>query len=160
MLEQRARVAKEVLGDQPLADANPVVHNAFAAIRVPRCYNGFWRSNQSSLYFVQRGQLENSPETETIALNLIDFMLIDKHWDPRLQLNTLAASCFLFASSLTGLSNQADDIVRSFGPDLDLHTSGWMTSLVSRGIPVADAATMKSSLRLTIEDVENGYAIL
>lgn len=109
---------------------------------------------------MQRGQLENSPDAETIALNLIDFLLSESNWDPRLSMNILAASCFFFACSLTGLSNQASDIARSFEADLDSDASAWTAYLVARKVQVADVATMRTRLRLTASDVEGGYAIL
>lgn len=163
--DQRAQLAKQALQSGLQAEANPSRPQQDAApveIRkqVARISNGPWKSTPLSLYFVQRGQLENSPDAETIALNLIDFLLSESNWDPRLRMNILAASCFFFACSLTGLSNQASDIARSFEADLDSNANAWMAYLVARNVQVADVATMRTRLRLTASDVEGGYAIL
>ena len=158
--DRRAQLAEQALEDQSLADTDRLRNHAPITTNVARYWNGFSASKPLWLYFVQRGQLESSPDAETIALNLIDFMLIEHHWDSRLRFNVLASSCFFFAASLTGIKTQASDIARSFAPDLEIHSQMWITSLVTRGIPFAEPVTVKSSMRLRAEDVEDGYAIL
>lgn len=78
--------------------------------------------------------------------------------------NKLAASCFLFASRITGLANEAEDIAVSFEYESQANASAWATWITTMGPNAANQFTMQAraaqALRVSAEDVELGYEIL
>lgn len=45
-----------------------------------RVYNEVYESKPLALSFVDHGHPESSPDTVTITLNLMDFMLVEANW--------------------------------------------------------------------------------
>lgn len=96
-----------------------------------------------SLFFVQLRQLYTTPDTETIALNLMDHFLLPTNFIPEVWHGLLHAVCFLLASRLTGLPNEV----------------AWIAQAVeaqAAGLAMMDAV----DLGVDIGKVENGYRAL
>lgn len=113
--------------------------------------------SESSLEFIQLSGLETGEDTNTIALNLMDYFLFSpENWLPRLSYCKLHAACFLFASRITGKSNTVEEIAAALGPDSEF------IKLV--GSPLAEDDDSAVAIQYTISvaepDVEDGYALL
>ncbi|KAI5371195.1 hypothetical protein Slin14017_G020740 [Septoria linicola] len=160
----RAQLASQALEAKLLEEAHPNPKDSPGTSNVARVYNEIYESKPLSLSFVDHGHLESSPDTVTITLNLMDFMLVEANWNPALSQNKLAASCFLFASRITGLANEAGDIAISFEYENQANASAWATWITTMGPNAANHFTMQAraaqALRVSAEDVELGYEIL
>ena len=113
--------------------------------------------SEASLEFVSLSGFETDEDTNTIALNLMDYFLFSpENWLPDLSYCKLHAACFLFASRITGKSNTIEQIAKSLGPDSPF------VQLV--GSPLAgdeeSAAAIQYTISVTATDVEDGYALL
>jgi hypothetical protein len=131
--------------------------------RVTRVYNELWESTTLSLSFVQHGQLDTDADTDTIALNLMDHMIQEDHWNPALSQNKLVAACFMFAGLLTGKRNSAAAIAASFEWGAQAFTSALLATAAAGKNYTDDAATrykVARALSMRAEDVEAGYQIL
>ena len=110
-----------------------------------------------SLEFVTQAGLETDDDTNTIALNLMDYFLFSEaNWLPELSYCRLHAACFLMASLVTGKSNTAEDIAGSLGPD-----SAFVRAMAA---PLAEdddaAAAILEVISVNVEDVKIAYELL
>lgn len=124
------------------------------APKVERVYNELWRSGPASFAFATHGKLDHSEDTITIALNIFDHIIQPENWNPELSNNKLSASCFFFASKLTGKKVKASEVAGSIWMDPSVVAG---MSQVSEG-PLYDR--MLESLTVSATQVVQGYEIL
>ncbi|KAK3686884.1 hypothetical protein LTR37_019368 [Vermiconidia calcicola] len=113
--------------------------------------------NDLSLEFVAQAGLETDDDTNTIALNLMDYFLFSEaNWLPELSYCRLHAACFLLASLVTGKNNTAEDIAGSLGPD--------STFVRAMSAPLAEdddaAAAIQEVISVNVDDVNVAYGLL
>lgn len=126
--------------------------------KVTRIYNEIWGSTLDSIAFVSESGLSRDDDTNTIALNLIDHIIKPENWNPDLSYNVLSATCFFFASKITGLNRNTVDKIAS-AMKVDPHLVEVMTGPQVHHNPVVKAR-LAEALRVGPEDVKNGYGIL
>lgn len=126
--------------------------------KVTRVYNEIWASTLDSIAFVSESLLSTNEDTNTITLNLIDHIIKPENWNPNLSYNVLSATCFFFASRITGHHrNTTDRIASAMKVDLSLIEA--MAGPQVHYNPVVKLRLMEA-LRVGAEDVKKGYAIL
>lgn len=151
--------------EQALEEAVPENADPGTA-KVTRVYNAICEFTTDSLAFVQQGGLQTDEDTDTIALNLMDFMLREDNWNPALSQNKLVAACFYFASRLTRKSNAPENIAASFEWGAQSYAQALVATMTASngGIRYAEDWTMRwrvaESVKVSSEDIELGYEIL
>jgi hypothetical protein len=124
------------------------------APKVERVYNDIWASTPASFAFARHGKLDHSEDTITIALNILDHIIRPENWNPALSNNKLSASCFFFASKMTGKKVKASEVAGSIWMDPSVVAG---MSQVNEG-PLYDR--MLESLTVSATQVVQGYEIL
>ncbi|PPJ51940.1 hypothetical protein CBER1_09683 [Cercospora berteroae] len=161
---------------QIIASAHPDPKDAPGTPKVTRVYTELFESKPTSLTFVSQGNLQTSPDVETMTLNLMDFCLLEENWNPALSHNKLAASCFYLASKIVGSAKEhritPAEVAKAFEHEAEMSASAWMMwmaksgdgagqqygSLQNEAAELRDRA--KVACQVSPEDVETGSAIL
>lgn len=121
--------------------------------KVTRIPNDLSPCTSASLAFVHDSRLATSADTETIALNMMDHIIKPENWNESLSWNVFSASCFFFASIVTGVNNSAEDVAHAVKAD-----EGWIRQVVLRDEMVRQR--VRKALGVTREDVLRGYGII
>ncbi|KAK4508713.1 hypothetical protein PRZ48_002452 [Zasmidium cellare] len=128
------------------------------APKVTRIYNDLWASTLDSIAFVHQHNLSTTPDTNTITLNLIDHIIKPENWNPDLSYNVLSATCFYFASVVTGLErNTPENIAGAMEVDI-----GLVEAMAGPQVHYDSVvrSRLAEALRVKPEDVRKGYGIL
>ncbi|CAK3894684.1 Hypothetical predicted protein [Lecanosticta acicola] len=125
---------------------------------VKRISNDLWKSTTASLSFVYRSELETDPDTETIALNIIDHIIKPENWNPNLSWNVLSATCFFLASKVTGKHrNTAERIAAACKVDPQIAAAmAGSQAFYDPGVQYR----LAQALAVSAEDIKRGYRIL
>lgn len=126
--------------------------------KVARVYNEIWASTFASIAFISEESISTTDDTNTITLNLIDHIIKPENWNPQLSYNVLSATCFFFASKITGLTRNTPDKIAN-AMKVDLHLIEAMAGPHVHYNP-ALRARLEEALRVGPEDVVKGYGIL
>lgn len=139
------------------------------APKVKRVYNDIWTSGPASFAFAKHGDLDHDDDTIVIALNILDHIIRPENWNPELSNNKLSASCFFFASKLTGKTATADQVAGSIwvNPamaaamsqvnDGPLYDRMW-ESLTVNGAQVVQGYEILYEQRESLKDLLGGYS--
>lgn len=119
--------------------------------------DSFQPCTERSLSFVEHAGLETDEDTTIIALNLMDFFLVDENWLPELSYCKLHAASFFMASRITEKENTAEHVADSLGPDSAIVQ--FIAHALSNGDDES-AAAIRDMISVTISNVEEGYALL
>ena len=125
--------------------------------RVLRIKSTIHACSDLSLEFANQVDLETDQDTNTIALNLMEYFLFSSdNWLPELSYCNLHAACFLVASLVTGKRNTIEQIAESLAPESDF------IQLVASPLVEDEesAAVVPYLLSVDTTDIENGYALL
>ncbi|KAF2160138.1 hypothetical protein M409DRAFT_60245 [Zasmidium cellare ATCC 36951] len=150
--KQRDAPAPAAILEEPQAPPPPPTS------KVTRIYNEIWASTLDSIAFVSEDSLSTDPDTNTITLNLIDHIIKPENWNPDLSYNVLSATCFFFASKVTGQKRNTPDRIAS-AMKVDLHLIEAMAGPQVHYDPVV-RARLAEALRVGPDDVTKGYKIL
>lgn len=140
--------------------------DAVSVPRVTRICNPTQSWTKRSLFFVwsqsSGSTLCTSEDTETITLNLLDFLAQPEHWIPELSWLKLHAAAFLFASRTTGLSNTPQDVVHAINAFVE---DAGVRSLLAEGVRIVFGVMVGDeevarAVRVEPQDVEAGYGML
>ncbi|KAF2206678.1 hypothetical protein CERZMDRAFT_103199 [Cercospora zeae-maydis SCOH1-5] len=160
--------------EQIIASAHPDPKDAPGTFKVARVFTELFETKPTALNFVAQGNLQTSPDVETMTLNLMDFCLLEENWNPALSHNKLAASCFYFASRVVEPSATiaAEDVAKAFEHEAEMSANAWMMwvtksgggssqphgAVMSGDIELREKA--RSACQVSAEDVALGFAIL
>ncbi len=124
---------------------------------VPRTDTSSHACSELSLAFVASADLKTSPDTNVIALNLMDYFLFNKvNWLPELSYCKLHAACFLMASRITEMPNTAERLADSLGPETAFLQE--MAALLA--VNEDEDAAIRQLMCVDEEAVEDGYRLL
>ncbi|KAM3416116.1 hypothetical protein BST61_g9597 [Cercospora zeina] len=165
---------KIATSEQIIASAHPDPNDAPGTPKVTRVYTELFETKPTSLSFVAQGNLQTSPDVETLTMNLMDFCLLEENWNPALSHNKLAASCFYFASKVVESESTvaAEDVAKAFEYEAELSASAWIMTMANSEVPTSQQRgavqsseielreKAKSACQVSAEDVALGFAIL